>query len=194
VRSATALPISVDTYHAGVAERALDAGADLINDIHGLRRDPAMARLAAVSGAPVVAMHNQRGRPACDVVEGVRAGFLETLCAASEAGLPAERLILDPGFGFGWQPQQNFEMLRRLPELHDFGLPLLLGVSRKSTIGMLLDLPVQERLEGTAAAVTLSVAGGADVVRVHDVRSMARVVRLADAVVRGSWRPPARDA
>ncbi len=189
VRTAVALPLSVDTNHAAVALAALAAGADMVNDIHGLRSGPEMAAVLARANVPVVCMHNQRGRPACDVVEGAREGFRQSLAIAASAGIDPSRIILDPGFGFGWRPEQNLEMVRRLPELWELGLPLLLGPSRKSSIGLVLGVPVEERLEGTAAAVALAVAGGADIVRVHDVREMARVVRVADAIARDTWRP-----
>lgn len=188
VRAATDLPLSVDTYHAEVAGAALAAGADLVNDIHGLRRDPAMPAVAA-RGVAVIAMHNQRGRPVRDVAEDIAEGFETSLALACGAGIPAGRVILDPGFGFGWTPVQNLEMVRRLPELWRFELPILVGPSRKSTIGLILDAPPGERLEGTAALVALAIAGGADIVRVHDVREMVRVARVADAVVRGNWQP-----
>ena len=187
VREATELPIAVDTYHPDVAAAALDEGADIVNDIHGLRRYPAMAALLARRAVPVVAMHNQRGRGSPDVVEGVAAGFEATLATAERAGIKQSRIILDPGFGFGWRPEANLEMIRRLPELWRFGLPLLVGPSRKSTIGQVLGLPVEERLEGTAALVALAIAGGADIIRVHDVRAMSRVARMTDAVVRANW-------
>jgi dihydropteroate synthase len=188
VRKASKLPISVDTYHPSVAARALDEGADAINDIHGLRRAPAMAELAAARGVPVIAMHNQRGRPFGDTASDIRCGFAETVAAATAAGLAPGNLILDPGFGFGWTPEQNLEIVRRLPELWEGGYPLLLGVSRKSTIGLVLGAPAGERLMGTAAMVSLCIAGGADIVRVHDVAAMAQVARMTDAVVRGAWR------
>ncbi len=184
------IPISVDTYKAEVARAAVEAGAHVINDIHGFRRDPATARVAAEFGAPAVAMHNQRGRDFHDTIGDVAAGLLESLRIAREAGLPQERIIVDPGFGFGWTVQQNLEMLRRLDELRVLGRPILVGTSRKSTIGAVLgDLPVDERLEGTAATVALVIARGADIVRVHDVREMARVVRVADAVARPGGAP-----
>ena len=189
VRAVTKAPVSVDTYHPEVARAALDEGADIINDIHGLRRYPEMARLAAERCAPVVAMHNQRGLPDADVIEGVAGGFEATLQAARKASLAHDRIILDPGFGFGWTPRANLAMVRRLPELRRFRLPLLIGPSRKSTIGAVLDLPVEERFEGTAALVALAIAGGADIVRVHDVARMARVARMTDAVVRDNWSP-----
>ena len=181
------VPISVDTYKPEVARAAVAAGAHMINDIHGFRRDPEIARFAAVAGVPAVAMHNQRGRDFHDTIGDIVAGLLESLRIAREAGLPEEQVIVDPGFGFGWTVEQNLEMLRRLPELRVLGRPVLIGTSRKSTIGVVLgDLPVEERREGTAATVALAVAGGADIVRVHDVREMTRVVKMADAVVRGS--------
>jgi len=184
----TSLPLSVDTYHASVARAALKAGADAVNDIWGLRFDPEMAAVVADSGAALVAMHNQRGRVFSDVAGDIRAGFEATLALCKAHGIGAERVILDPGFGFGWTPEQNLEMLRRLPELWDFELPLLVGTSRKSTLGVVLDAPVDERFEGTAATTTLAIAGGADIVRVHDVASMAKVAKVTDAVVRANWR------
>ncbi len=190
VRAATSLPISVDTYHAATARRALEAGADIVNDIWGLRCDPEMARVAAEAGAPVVAMHNQRGRPFREVISDIACGFEASLAIAADAGIPPSRIILDPGFGFGWTPEQNLEMVRRLRELWRFELPLLLGPSRKSTIGFVLDAPVDQRLEGTAAVAALAIAGGVDILRVHDVEQMVKVARMADAVVRGRWRAP----
>ena len=188
VRTATALPISVDTYHPAVAEAALAHGADAINDITGLRRDPAMSELVARTGCALIAMHNQRGREFHGVVEDIAEGFTATLAEADRAGIDPSHIVLDPGFGFGWTPEQNLEMVRRLPELWLFRLPLLLGPSRKSTIGYVLGAPVEERLEGTAALTTLGVAGGADIIRVHDVAAMRRVLRVTDAVVRANWR------
>ena len=180
------IPISVDTYKAEVARAALDAGAHMINDIHGFRRQPEIARVASEAGVPAVAMHNQRGRDFHDTIGDIAAGLLESLRIAREAGLPEERVIVDPGFGFGWTVEQNLEMLRRLSELRILGRPILAGTSRKSTIGAVLgDLPVEQRIEGTAASVAIAIARGADIVRVHDVREMARVVRVADAVIRG---------
>jgi dihydropteroate synthase len=185
------LPVSIDTSKAEVALAALAAGAALVNDVHGFRADRGVAAAAARAGVPAVAMHNQRDRPYHDVIGDITSGLLESLRIAAESGLPRERVIVDPGFSFGWTPQQALAMLRRLGELRVLGRPLLVGTSRKSTIGAVLDLPVEERLEGTAATVALAVAAGADIVRVHDVREMARVARMADAIVRpGSWTPP----
>ena len=184
----TILPVSIDTYKPEVAEAAIAAGAHMLNDIWGFRHDrdgERLARLAAASGLPAVVMHNQRGREFHDVIGDLLAGFRESLRIAREAGVPEERLIVDPGFGFGWDEEQNLEMLRRLAELRVLGRPILIGTSRKSTIGKVLGLPVEERLEGTAATVAIAIAHGADIVRVHDVKAMVRVVRMTDAIVRG---------
>lgn len=184
------VPVSIDTYKAPVARAALQAGAHLLNDIWGFRKDASLAELAVEFGVPVVVMHNQRGREFHDVIGDIRAGLEASIAIADEAGLPRERLIADPGFGFGWTAEQNIEMLRRLRELRDLGLPLLTGTSRKSVIGAVLDgAAADQRLLGTAATVALSVASGADIVRVHDVAEMRQVTRVADAVVRG-WRQP----
>lgn len=190
IRAATALPISVDTMHAVVAEAAFDGGADMLNDVSGLRAEPAIAALAARHGAPVVAMHNQRGRDFDDVIVDIRAGFEESLAVARDAGVPGEHIILDPGFGFGWKPEQNLEMVRRLPELWDLGYPILIGPSRKSTLGFVTGEPVDQRVAATASAVALCIAGGADIVRVHDVREMRDVALIADGIVRDNWRSP----
>jgi|DewCreStandDraft_1066081.scaffolds.fasta_scaffold00793_39 dihydropteroate synthase len=185
------VPISIDTAKASVARAALEAGASLVNDVTGLQGDPDMAPLLAEWGVPAVVMHNQRGRPFTGVVADVLAGWQESFRLAEAAGVPRERLIVDPGFNFGWPPEQALELLRRLGELRRaVGRPLLIGTSRKSVIGLVLGgLPVEERLEGTAATVALAVAQGADIVRVHDVKEMARVARMADAIVRGWQRP-----
>ena len=180
------IPISVDTSKVGVAQAALAAGAHLLNDVSGLRHDPEMAALVARFGVPAVVMHNQRDRPFRDVIGDIRDGLEAGVALAVAAGVPRERLIIDPGFGFGWTPEQNLEMLRRLGELSDIGLPILVGTSRKSAIGAVLGLPVEERLMGTAATVAIAIARGADIVRVHDVREMVQVCRMADAVVRTS--------
>jgi dihydropteroate synthase len=181
-------PISIDTYKQPVARAALEAGAHLLNDIWGFRRDPEIARIAAEAGVPAVAMHNQRGRTADDVMVAIIDGLGESVRIAEKAGLPCDRLIVDPGFGFGWSPEHNIEMLRRLRELDALGLPVLVGTSRKSTIGIVLGgAPVERRAFGTAASVALSIANGADIVRVHDVHEMKHVALVADAIVRG-WR------
>ena len=179
------VPVSVDTYKREVAREALAAGAAIINDVWGLKRDLALADLAAREGAPIVLMHNQQGLDYSDLVPEILASLRSSLRQALEAGVPSENVVLDPGLGFGKRPEHNLELLRRLAELKALGLPLLVGTSRKSTIGLVLDLPVEERLEGTAATVALAIANGADIVRVHDVKAMTRVARMSDAIVRG---------
>lgn len=181
------MPISVDTYKPEVAREALAAGAHLLNDIYGFRRYPVLARIAAEAGVPACIMHNQRNRPSSgDVMADLTAGLRESVRIAEESGLRREMLIADPGFGFGWTPAQNIEMLRRLRELRPLGLPVLVGTSRKSTIGAVLGgAPVEERLLGTAASVALAIANGADIVRVHDVREMKQVALVADVISRG---------
>jgi len=186
------VPVSIDTYKAEVARAALDAGACLVNDVHGFRREPEVAAVAAEFDVPAVTMHNQRGREFHDVIGDITAGLVESLRIARQRGLPDERVIVDPGFNFGWTEEQALEMLRRLGELRALGRPLLVGTSRKSTIGVVLGLPVEDRLEGTAATVALAIANGADIVRVHDVKEMSRVARMADAVVRGWTKSEAR--
>jgi dihydropteroate synthase len=186
---ARALPaeaISVDTYKPEVARAALEAGAHMLNDIEGFRKHAELATIAAKAGIPAVVMHNQRGRKASDVMAAIIEGLRASIAIAESSGLPRERLVVDPGFGFGWQPHENIEMLRRLRDLDVLGLPVLAGTSRKSTIGAVLGgAPVEERLHGTSATVALAIANGADIVRVHDVAAMKQVALVADAVVRG---------
>ena len=187
VRAAVAVPITVDTSKAAVAERAFDAGADVLNDVSGLHADAGMAPLLARRGLPAVLMHNQRGRSfGGDVIGDVRAGLEACIALAADAGVDRARLVVDPGFGFGWTPEQSLELLRRLGELRALGRPLLIGSSRKSAIGWVTGRPEGERRWGTAATIALAVQAGADIVRVHDVREMAEVARVADAVVRGT--------
>jgi dihydropteroate synthase len=177
--------ISIDTYKAEVARQALDAGASIINDIWALRHDPAMAALAGERGVPVILMANMRGIQKREIVSDVMRFLSRSIDMALAAGVEWERIIIDPGIGFGTTPQENLTLLRRLGELRALGRPILLGVSRKSTIGLVLGgLPPEERLEGTAAAVALGIAQGADIVRVHDVRAMMRVVKMSDAITR----------
>jgi dihydropteroate synthase len=180
--------ISIDTYKAEVARQALDAGACMINDIWALRRDPAMPALAAEREVPVILMANMRGYRKHEIVSDVVRFLTHSIDLALEAGVAWERIIIDPGIGFGTTPEENLTLLHRLGELRALGRPILLGTSRKSTIGLVLGgLPVSDRLEGTAATVALGIAQGADIVRVHDVREMMRVVKMSDAVVRGGF-------
>lgn len=183
------VPVSIDTYKAEVARRAVAAGASLINDVWGLKQDPALARVAAGRHVGLVLMHNQRGTCYVDLVAEVLASLRWSLRRAVAAGVPPENLIVDPGIGFGKVLEHNLELMRRLRELRSLGHPVLLGTSRKSMIGLVLGLPPEQRVEGTAATVALGIAGGADIVRVHDVAPMVRVCRMTDAIVRGYLRP-----
>jgi len=179
------VPISIDSYKAGVASRAVNAGAAMINDIWGLKRDPRVAQVAAEAGVPVILMANQRDAPP-DV--GIMARVISDLEAgikiALEAGVDAENIIVDPGIGFGKSLEQNLELVNRLAELKQLGKPVLLGTSRKSMIGLVLDLPPEKRLEGNLAVTAIGIANGADMVRVHDVRQTALVCRMSDAIIR----------
>jgi dihydropteroate synthase len=192
--------ISIDTYKAVVAEEALKAGACIINDVWGLRADPNLAGVAARYKAPVVLMHN-RSKPANvevrerlgnaylgaeyqDLMEDVKRELMELVEIARGAGIPDEHILLDPGIGFGKTIAQNLELINRLDELKSLGFPILLGPSRKSFIGYTLNLPADQRLEGTAATVAIGIARGADIVRVHDVEAMLLVARMTDAIVR----------
>jgi dihydropteroate synthase len=175
------VPVSIDTYKLEVAEAAVAAGAAILNDVWGLTRSPAIADLAAKDGCALVLMHNQDGTDyAEDIMFEIKRFLRVAADAAIAAGVSRERVIIDPGIGFGKTAEQNWVVMQRLAELKELGMPILVGTSRKSFIGKLLDLPVTERLEGTAATVTASVLRGADVVRVHDVRAMTRVARVAD--------------
>ena len=182
------VPISIDTYRAITARRCLEAGAHMINDVWGLKRDPGLVRVVAEKSVPVVVVSNQRDSPAKgDIVAEVRADLERGMELALKAGVSRENIILDPGIGFGKTVEQNLALVGRLQEMKTLGRPLLLGTSRKSFIGAVLDLPPEERLEGTAATVAIGIARGADIVRVHDVGPMARLCRMSDAVVRGKW-------
>ena len=188
VAARVSIPISVDTSKSGVARAALEAGASVVNDIWGLRADPQIADVAAEHGAGLVLMHNQHGHQYDDLVQEVSGGLQKSVDIALGAGVPRKNLVIDPGIGFGKTADHNLDLLRNLHRLKALGLPVLVGTSRKSTIGRLLDLPPDQRVEGTAATVALAIAAGADIVRVHDVREMVRVCRVSDAIVRG-WRP-----
>ena len=196
--------ISVDTCKAVVAEAALKAGACIVNDVWGLRADPGLAEVAARHKAAVVLMHNRStpgnvemrerlgnayiGAPYQDLLEDVKHELMESVAIARSAGIPDERILLDPGIGFGKTVEQNLELVNRLGEIRSLGFPVLLGPSRKSFIGYTLNLPPDQRLEGTAAAVAVGIARGADIIRVHDVEAMVRVARMTDAIVRRNHR------
>ena len=188
IASKVNLPVSVDTYKAAVARRAVDAGAIIINNIWGLKAEPDLARVAADTGVGLVLMHNQKGTEYANLLPDLVSSLKTSVEIALQAGVPQENIIVDPGFGFGKNPDQNLEILNQLKFLQEIGYPVLTGTSRKSTLGLLLNLPADQQVEGTAATVALSIVGGADMVRVHDVKEMVRVCRVTDAVVRG-WRP-----
>jgi dihydropteroate synthase len=176
------VPVSIDTWKSPVAEAAVAAGATIINDIWGLQRSPELADLAARNGLGLVLMHNQDGTEYADLMGELLASLRRSIAVAAVAGVPADRVIVDPGIGFGKTAEQNLVVLRRLAELEALERPLLVGTSRKSFIGRILDLPVEDRLEGTAASVAVAILRGADIVRVHDVKAMARVVRVTEAL------------
>jgi dihydropteroate synthase len=192
--------ISIDTYKATVAEEAFKAGAQMLNDVWALRADPALAGMAAKYKAPVILMHN-RSNPASvevraqlgnayigaeydDLLADVKRELMDSVKLAQQAGISEERIVLDPGIGFGKTVAHNLELIRRLDEIRALGYPVLLGPSRKSFIGFTLDLPADERVEGTAAAVCVGITRGADIVRVHDVEYLVRIAKMTDAIVR----------
>ncbi len=192
--------ISIDTYKHEIAEEALESGAHMVNDVWALRADPRLADIVAHHHVPIVLMHNRSswahaeikerlgGRyidmPYENLIEDICRELLESVERARKAGIPDEHILLDPGIGFGKTVEQNLELMSRLNEIRALGYPLLVGPSRKSFIGYTLNLPPDQRLEGTAAAVAVSIMRGADIVRVHDVAFMSRVARMTDAIVR----------
>jgi dihydropteroate synthase len=179
------LPVSVDTSSARVAAESLDAGAAMINDQTALTGDAAMAGVVARAGVPVVLMDGRNRRGAADIIAETRGYLADRLRAAAAAGIDPAQTIVDPGYGFHVTLEQNMEMLRRLREITALGRPVLIGTSRKGSIGRVLNLPVHDRMEGSAATIVIAIANGADLVRVHDVRAMSRVARMTDAIVRG---------
>ncbi len=179
------VPISVDTYKAEVARQALEAGAHIINDVWGLRADPEMAGVVArYDNVPLILMHNQKGNAYNSMMDDILGFLKESADMAVAAGVKPENIIIDPGIGFGKDTDQNLEVMHRLWEFKTLGYPVLLGTSRKSMIGNTLNLPVTERVEGTAATVAFGITQGVDFVRVHDIKEMARVVKMTDAMVR----------
>lgn len=192
--------ISIDSYKASVTDEALKAGAHIVNDVWGLHADPQMASTVAAHGVPVILMHNRSkpnnaevrdrlggryiGVEYVNLMADVCRELMESVSLAHAAGIPDEKIILDPGIGFGKTVQQNLELLDRLDEICQLGFPVLLGTSRKSFIGYTLDLPPEQRTAGTAATVAIGIARGADIVRVHDVGQMTQVARMADAITR----------
>lgn len=178
------LPLSIDTYKFEVAKQALNAGAQMINDVWGLKQEPMLAGLAAEKGVPIILMSNQRDKPCRRIIPAVMADLKSSIDLALDAGVAWENIIIDPGVGFGKTLEQNLEIVRRLDRFKALGRPVLLGTSRKSMIGLVLDLPSDERLEGTAGSIAIGIAKGADIVRVHDVKEMVRVCRMSDAILR----------
>lgn len=183
-------PLSIDTTKVAVAGAALDAGADLINDVWGVSDDDALARLAARRGVPIVLMHNRAEASYANLIAEVIADLAAAIERAVRAGVDRDAIVVDPGFGFGKTADHNLELLRGLSALRELGRPILLGTSRKSTLGRVLDLPPDERLEATIATTVLGIAAGVDLVRVHDVRPNVRAARMTDAVVRGDATTP----
>ena len=192
--------ISIDTYKAIIAKEALNAGARMVNDVWGLRADPELRNVVSKTKCPVILMHN-RSSPASvevraqlgnayigaeyeDVIEDVKRELMDSVKIARDAGILDEKIILDPGIGFGKKVEHNLELINRLDEIRALGFPVLIGPSRKSFIGYTLDLPADQRIEGTAAAIAVGITRGADIIRVHDVEYMARVAKMTDAFVR----------
>ncbi|MEO8438012.1 MAG: dihydropteroate synthase [Chloroflexota bacterium] len=178
-------PLSIDTTKPAVAEAALAAGADLVNDVWGAGDDETLARLAADHGVPLIVMHNRAEPRYTTFLPELIADLQRAIERALRLGVRWDDLIVDPGFGFGKTADHNLELMRGLPSLGMLGRPILLGASRKSTLGRILDLPAEQRLEGTLATTALGIAGGVDLVRVHDVEPNVRVARVSDAIVRG---------
>ncbi len=200
VRHAVDVPISIDTYWSDVAEKALEAGANWINDVWGAQMDPRIADVAASGQCPIVLMHN-RSKPKSviqeeklgnayvganydDLIEDIKRELQISIDIALKAGVKEENIILDPGVGFGKTREHNIQIVNQLNEFKTLGFPILLGTSRKSFIGYTLDLPPNERMEGTAATVAIGIDRGADIVRVHDVKPIVRLARMTDAIVR----------
>ena len=181
------IPVSIDTYKANVAKACLEAGADLVNDIWGLKYDRELAGLIARSGAACCLMHNRREAVYGNFMEELKSDLQETLAIAKAGGIPEHNIILDPGIGFGKTYQHNLEAICKLEELNSLGYPLLLGTSRKSVIGLALDLPVEERLEGTLATTVQAVFARCAFVRVHDVKENKRAIQMAEAI-RDGWK------
>ena len=192
--------VSIDTYKAAIAQEALESGATIVNDVWALRADPELRDVVAKAKCPIILMHN-RSNPASvevraqlgnayigadyqDLIEDVKRELMESVGLARAAGIPDGRIILDPGIGFGKKVEQNLELINRVDEIRALGFPVMIGPSRKSFIGYTLDLPPEQRFEGTAATVAVGIARGADIVRVHDVELLVRVVRMTDAIVR----------
>lgn len=182
------IPVSVDTSKSVVALEALKAGAHIINDVSGLNADPNMAKTLAEWSCPIVIMHNSDDSTYTNIIEEVKTKLDRNVQNALNAGIAPSNIIIDPGIGFGKTPDDNLDLINKLQSINSGELPILIGTSRKSTIGHILNTNVDERLEGTSATVAISIARGADIIRVHDVFEMKRVSTMTDAIIR-SWRP-----
>jgi dihydropteroate synthase len=183
VSEAVDVPISVDTYKAEVAKQAIEAGAHIINDVWGAKADPKMAEVAAYYDVPIILMHNRDNRDYQNLISDMIADLSESISIVKRAGVKDEKIILDPGIGFAKTFEHNLEVMRRLEQFTRLGYPVLLGTSRKSFIGHVLDLPTDERVEGTGATVCLGIAKGVQIVRVHDVLQIARMAKMMDAML-----------
>lgn len=183
----TDVPVSIDTQKASVARIALEAGAAMLNDVWGGRKDHGMLKLAAEANVPICLMHNRSEAVYHDLINEIKADLLVSTALAVSYGIRQENIILDPGIGFGKTPEHNLQVMKYLHEFTALGYPLLLGTSRKSMIGKVLDLPVDQRVEGTAATIAFGISRGANIVRVHDVLAMSRVARMTDAMMRGGF-------
>ncbi|MCX2812299.1 dihydropteroate synthase [Bacillus sp. ChL18] len=177
------IPLSIDTYKASVADEAVKAGASILNDIWGAKGDPDMASVAAAHGVPIILMHNRMERNYNDLIPDMLADLMESVKIAAEAGVTDENMILDPGIGFAKNYEDNLAVMNKLEVFSGLGYPLLLATSRKRFIGRVLDLPPEERAEGTGATVCLGVQKGCDIVRVHDVKEIARMTKMMDAML-----------
>ncbi|CAI8891910.1 dihydropteroate synthase [Bacillus cereus VDM021] len=177
------VPISIDTYKAEVAKQAIEAGAHVINDVWGAKAEPKIAEVAAHYNVPIILMHNRDNTNYRNLMADMIADLYESVKIAKGAGVPDENIVLDPGIGFAKTPEQNLEAMRNLEKLHVLGYPVLLATSRKSFIGHVLDLPVEERVEGTGASICLGIDKGCEMIRVHDVKEMARMAKMMDAMI-----------
>ncbi|SDW74123.1 Dihydropteroate synthase [Marinococcus luteus] len=183
LRGRIGVPISVDTYKASTAEAAVEAGADIINDVWGAKADPDMARVAAEYDVPIILMHNRDNTEYQDLMPDMIKDVYESIAICERAGVKADRIILDPGIGFAKTYEQNLEAMRNMDQFTSLSYPVLLGSSRKSLISKTLELPAHDRVEGTGATVSLGIERGCDIVRVHDVKEMTRVARMMDAML-----------
>lgn len=183
VKREVSIPISIDTYKAEVAKQALEAGASIINDVWGAKKEPEIAEVAANYDAPLILMHNRPDRNYSSLMENMKEDLQESIRIAKAAGVKEDQIILDPGIGFAKTPEDNLIVMRNLHQLHQMGYPVLLGSSRKSFIGLTLDLPPEERMEGTAATVCYGISQGVHIVRVHDVKPIVRMTKMMDAMI-----------